>query len=151
MKAVVVYFSKFGNTHRIAQVVAEGLGANVQVEVIPLEALVPKAGRDLDLLVMGVPTHVMNLPKPVRPLLDALPKKVFKGVQVAAFDTSYEMNWFLNLFTAAKRLGQVLRKMGGRAVVPPETFIVSRREGPLADGEIERARAWAQSIRSALD
>jgi flavodoxin len=149
MKSVVVYFSKFGNTRKVAQVVAESLGAHGQVAIIPVEALNTLDPGAFDLLVMGVPTHNMNLPKSVRPILKTLPKRIFRGVQMAAFDTSYEMNWFLNLFTAAKKLQQALRKKGGRLVVPPKTFIVSGREGPLVEGEIERAHSWAQSILAA--
>jgi len=149
MKAVVVYFSKYGNTCKVAQAVAEVLNPHGQVDILPLESLDLQDLGEVDLLVMGTPTHNMNLPKPSRPILNALPKRVFSGVQVAAFDTSYQMNWFLNLFTAAKRLQRVLRRKGGRAVVPPETFIVSGREGPLAEGEIERAKSWARSILAA--
>ena len=49
-------------------------------------------------------------------------------------------------FTAARRLAHKLRKLGGKRVVRPETFHVVEREGPLYDGEIERAGAWAASI-----
>jgi hypothetical protein len=96
--------------------------------------------------VMGSPTHRMNLPEAVRPVLEGLPKRVLRGASVAAFDTSYKMSGLLRRFTAAPKLARKLRKLGGRQVVPPETFHVAGREGPLFDGEIERARAWAKSI-----
>ena len=69
-----------------------------------------------------------------------------KGKTVAAFDTSYKMSWWLNHFTAAKRLMQKLCKLGGKSIAPPETFHVKEREGPLYDGEIERANRWASSL-----
>jgi hypothetical protein len=31
-------------------------------------------------------------------------------------------------------------------VAPPEGFIVKGREGPLKDGELERAAGWAKGI-----
>jgi flavorubredoxin len=34
---------------------------------------------DSDLLVMGSPTHRMNLSEAVRPVLEALPRRVLKG------------------------------------------------------------------------
>jgi hypothetical protein len=35
--------------------------------------------------------------------------------------------------------------------VPPETFHVSDREGPLCVGAVERARDWVTSILRRLD
>ena len=65
---------------------------------------------------------------------------------MAAYDTSYKMSPFLARFTAAKKLSRKLRKLGGKQLVPPETFHVVAREGPLYDGEVDRARVWAGSI-----
>ena len=45
-----------------------------------------------------------------------------------------------------------LRKLGGKRLVPPETFYVhDSHEGPLFDGELERAQRWAESILAQLD
>jgi hypothetical protein len=74
------------------------------------------------------------------------------GVPIAAFDTSYKMSAFLARFTAAKRIDRQLRKLGGKRLVPPETFHVhEQHEGPLFDGEIKRAQRWADSIVERLD
>jgi hypothetical protein len=40
----------------------------------------------------------------------------------------------------AKRLGLA----GGRLVVPPEGFAVTGTEGPMKQGELERAAEWAK-------
>jgi flavodoxin len=106
---------------------------------------------NVDLVVMGSPTHRMNLPEAVRPIFESLPKRILRGVPVAAFDTSYKMSSILARFTAAKKLAQKLRKLGGKRVVPPETFYVEGREGPLYEGEIERARDWVRAILDRLD
>jgi len=39
-----------------------------------------------------------------------------------------------------------MRKLGGKRVARPETFFVAGREGPLFDGELERAQAWAAAL-----
>jgi hypothetical protein len=88
----------------------------------------------------------MNLPQAVRPVFESLPRRVMRGTPVAAFDTSYKMSRWLAPFTAAHKLAPRLRKLGGKRVVPPETFHVIDRDGPLYEGEIERARTWAASI-----
>ncbi len=146
MNTLVIYFSKFGNTQMIAEAIAGALNSEGNVRVINSEELSATDINGADLVVMGSPTHRMNLPEAVRPVFERLPKRILRGIPVAAFDTSYKMSWWLNHFTAGKRLAQKLRKLGGKQVVPPEIFLVTGREGPLYDGEIERAREWAESL-----
>jgi flavodoxin len=147
MNALVVYHSQFGNTEQVAGAIAgvfQGAGAARTVRASQLAAT---DLQDVDLVVMGTPTHKMNLPEAVRPVFEELPKRSLRGVPVAAFDTSYKMSAFLSRFTAAKRIDKKLRRLGGKRLVPPETFHVEdNHEGPLYDGEIERAKNWAGSI-----
>jgi flavodoxin len=150
MKSLVVYFSKFGNTQKVAEAIAGPLGERGSVRVISIDQLTASDLSEVDLVVMGTPTHRMNLPEAVRPVFEVLPRRVLRGTPAAAFDTSYKMSPFLARFTAAKKLAQKLRKLGGKRIVPPETFHVVDREGPLYDGEIERAQAWAASILELL-
>lgn len=151
MNTLVVYFSKFGNTQKLAEVIAERLSSNGDVRTISSDNLTVEDLKNADLVVMGSPTHNMNLPKSVKPVFEKLPKRILSGTQVAAFDTSYKMSGLLNQFTASKRLIKKLRKLGGRPVLSPEIFHVMEREGPLYEGEIERAQAWAGSILARLD
>jgi flavodoxin len=150
MNALLVYYSKFGNTQEVAEAIAEELQSAGSVRTLSTDQLTADDMRGIDLAVMGTPTHKMNLPEAVRPILEQLPRGILRGVPVATFDTSYKMSAFLARFTAAKRLRQKLRKLGGKPIVPAETFHVTEREGPLYDGEIERARRWASSILEQL-
>jgi hypothetical protein len=68
----------------------------------------------------------------VRLMLKGFPRHILRGTPVAAFDTSYKMSWWLTHFTAAKRLARELCKLGGKRIIPPETFHVVGREGLLA-------------------
>jgi flavodoxin I len=146
MNTIVVHFSKFGNTKQVAEVIAETLQTAGSVRVVGTDQLTAADIKGVDLVVMGTPTHNMNLPKAVRPVLDSLPRRSLKGIPIAAFDTSYKMSWLLNQFTASKRLNRRLRKLGGKPIVPPATFLVVERQGPLYEGEIERAKTWAETI-----
>jgi flavodoxin len=146
METLVVYFSKFGNTKMVADAIGATLEPGGNVRVVSSEGLIAADFNGADLVVMGSPTHKMNLPKVVHQVFERLPKRILKGKLVAAFDTSYKMSWWLNRFTAGKKLAQKLRKLGGKRLVPPEIFHVTEREGPLYDGEIERAKGWAALI-----
>ena len=147
MNALVVYYSQFGNTRQVAEAIAEVLQRAGAARALDAQQLAAADLEGIDLLVMGTPTYKMNLPQEVRPVFDALPRGILDGAATAAFDTSYEMSGFLARSTASKRIDRELRKLGGRRLVPPETFHVEHHhEGPLLDGEIERAKRWAESI-----
>jgi flavodoxin len=147
MSALVVYHSEFGNTKHIAQAIATVFEEAASTRTLEAKDLSEKDLQGIALLVLGTPTHKMNVPEAVRPVFDELPRHSLQDVPIAAFDTSYEMSSFLARFTAAKRIDRKLRKLGGKRVVSPETFLVEHHhEGPLYDGEIERAQDWAQSI-----
>ena len=146
MNALVVYFSKFGYTKMIAEAISKTLQQEGKARVISSDELAAADFDNVDLVIMGSPTHKMNLPKAVRPVFESLPKKILKGKLVAAFDTSYVMSEWLYHFTAGKRLAQKLRKLGGKRIVSPAIFHVMEREGPLYEGETERAKAWAKLV-----
>jgi flavodoxin len=147
MKALVVYHSQFGNTRQIAEAIAGVFQRGGAARTLGVERLSAEELQDADLVVMGTPTHKMNLPQAVQPVFEEMPRRILRGVPVAAFDTSYRMSAFLARFTAAKRIDRKLRKLGGKRLVPPETFHVEEHhEGPLYDGEIERAETWAETI-----
>jgi flavodoxin len=147
MNALVVYHSQFGNTQQVAEAVAEVFQAAGAARTLSADRLTAADLEEVDLVVMGTPTHKMNLPQAVRPLFEKLPRRVLRGVRTAAFDTSYKMSAFLARFTAARRVDRKLRRLGGKRLVPPETFFVHQHhEGPLYEGEIERGRAWAETI-----
>ena len=58
MKALVIYESMYGNTHAVADAVAAGLGPQVEVRPVHMAGSLPG---DLDLLVVGGPTHMHGL------------------------------------------------------------------------------------------
>jgi flavodoxin len=152
MNALVLYYSQFGNTRQIAETIAGVLNRAGGARTLSTDQLTASDLQDVDLVVMGTPTYKMNLPEAVRPVFEGLPARILRGVPIAAFDTSYEMSAFLARFTAARRLDRKLRGLGGKRLVPPETFHVEHHhEGPLLDGEIDRAKHWAESILAQLD
>ncbi len=95
MNTLVVYFSKFGHTQKIAECIAEKLSSHGGVRTISSEQLTTFELENVDLVVMGSPTHNMNLPKAVQSVFEKLPKRILTGTPVAAFDTSYKMSAIL--------------------------------------------------------
>lgn len=163
MKAIVVYESMFGNTARIAEVIARCLETAGDVQLLSVLDADTQAASDADLLIVGGPTHMHGMSRAftrrtgaaeaalegaaggpgVREWLDRLPRG--ETVLAAAFDTRADGHRLL-VGAASEGIARQLRKRGYRLAVPPESFIVLDTAGPLKPGEIERADAWAHQI-----
>jgi len=155
MKATVVYDSKFGNTELIARAMGEALGPPANVEVVRVGDVQPGQWAGLDLLIVGSPTWRFRPTPAIKELLDSIPRRGLDGTKVAAFDTRLTpekieaMSGFLarmvNVFGfAARPIARKLEKKGGQPVAAPEGYYVEDSEGPLREGELERAAKWAR-------
>lgn len=159
-KAIVVYDSQFGNTGKIAQAIADGLGSPEDVLVTYLDDINPEQLNDLTLLVVGSPTQRFRPTERTTDFLKQIGADGLKGVKVAAFDTRFTeekiaevrmLNFFVGIFGyAAKPIADRLQKKGGELFVPPEGFYVADTEGPLLEGELERAADWGRKIKATL-
>ena len=155
MKILVIYDSVFGNTEKIAQAVSAGLAGRGEVELLKVADVTPQKLAGVGLLVAGSPTRGFRATEGMKALLKNLPAGALQGVKVAAFDTRLVIkevhNAFLSFMVgifgyAAKPMADALVSKGGQLAVPPEGFFVKASEGPLKDGELERAAAWAKSL-----
>jgi Flavodoxin len=168
MKAVVVYESMYGNTHEVAQHIAEGLRASkVEVEVLHVGAATGDVVRAADLLIVGGPTHVHAMTRPrtrkaavasakanhqdaepdaagtgLREWFDRMLE--VEGIAAAAFDTRQEGAKALT-GQASRGIRSRLLERGFRIVATPESFIVDKTPQLLA-GETHRAVQWGRTI-----
>jgi flavodoxin len=159
MKMLVVYDSVFGNTEQIARAIGNGLGGAEDVGIVRAGDVRPEQLTGLKLLVVGSPTRGFRPTGAVKQVISSIPRGGFEGVKVAAFDTgialsdieSSALRFFVRLFGyAAKPISEKLRKKGGELIIAPEGFFVKDVEGPLKEGELERAAAWAKKITAML-
>ncbi len=167
MLALLVYESMFGNTEAIAEAVAEGIGGSEVVEIREVGTR-PQLTPDVELLVVGGPTHAFGMTREstrrsaveqapdhhvisegigLREWLHDLPASDSHPL-VAAFDTRTSPGHIPG--SAAKGIAKRLRGHGYDLVLDPHTFYVTGTEGPLVEGELERAREWGRHLRVAL-
>ena len=164
MHALVVYESIWGNTEAIARAVAAGMGDDV--EVVSADDAPPALPDDVDLVVVGGPTHAFSMSsattresarqqgatsiplRGIREWIEGLPAPS-RRVRVATFDTRTVAPRLPG--SAAKKAMKRLVARGLEPAAKPETFGVHGYGGPLADGEEERAKAWGASLAAIAD
>ncbi len=159
MKCLVVYDSYFGNTEKIARAVGDALSTSLEVEVVRISELKADALAGLNVLIAGTPTRGFRASDAFKAYMKEMPTTQLKNIKVAAFDTRIALedmdnkagHFFMKIFGyAAGPLTEQLKAKGGQVIVPGEGFFVLDSEGPLKDGEIERAAAWAKTILATL-
>jgi len=150
MHTVIIFDSDYGDTREIAEAIATDLRTAGPVDIAKVRTRAAASlPPDVDLLIVGSPTHMHHLSTPVRGYLEQLPAKSLAGVEAAAFDTRAR-GWKLFTGAASGGIARQLQKHGAHLVVRPESFQVVRKEGPLVDGEVLHAHTWAQHILAAM-
>ncbi len=151
MKAMIIYDSVFGNTEKVAQAMAAAL----QASALPISQVTTDQLRGLNLLIVGSPTRSFRPTPALSKFLKSLSKDQLAGVHVATFDTRIWLNTIdsaaLRFLVdkggyAANTMAQALKKKGGTVLVPPEGFLVIGEQGPLKEGELERAADWVRQL-----
>jgi flavodoxin len=155
VKAVVLYDSVFGNTEKIAKAIGEALGSAEEVTFLR-----PGSGQlaGLTLLVVGSPTRGFKPTEELVNELKSMQPNALKGTRSAAFDTRFTeakikasaffLPWLVKRYGyAADTIGKLLKEKGAELVAPAQGFFVDDTEGPLLEGELERAGEWARGLR----
>jgi flavodoxin len=144
MKVLIVYDSQFGNTEKVAKAIAAALGTKEDIHVLRADAVKAEDMKGLDILVIGSPIHAWGPTKGIKSFMKSLEPEILSGVRAAAFDTGYPSRM---AGSAAKKIEKALSKAGCSIVAPARKFIVTGSKGPLADGELDKAAAWAKEIK----
>ncbi len=164
MKAMVVYESHWGNTAAVARAVAEGIGDGTAA--LSTGEADAAAVADLDLLVVGAPVLGFRLaneqmyktmrsqpgkgnpPDLSHPPVSVWLKSVPAGTAaVAAFDTRVRGPFG----KAGPAILKILRQGGYRSLGEPEGFLVKGAQGPMREGELDRAREWGRKLAETLE
>jgi hypothetical protein len=165
MRAIVVFESLWGNTERVARAIAEEISPRMPTEVVSSETA-PDDVDGYDLVVVGGPTHAFSMTRPatrktavetngaaaapergIREWLGQL-APVSRPIPALVFDTRVESPRLPG--SAAKAARHELRSLGFSVSTKAESFRVHGYEGPLVDGELDRARQWARKATDAV-
>ncbi|MGN6744126.1 MAG: flavodoxin family protein [Amnibacterium sp.] len=161
MRVLVVHESMWGNTAKVAEAIASALWGTAEVHVVAARDAPADPGPDVDLLIVGAPTHGLSLPSEasrrqaanggapadvvapgVREWLGALPAG--RSWRIATFSTRLRRGGFL-AGSAARAAARIARRRGLKVIATAD-FLVDGTTGPLGPDELTRAAAWATGL-----
>ncbi len=168
MNSIVIYGSRHGNTHKIAEAIASELRRHGTAHLFAIDEA-PSALTKADLIVVGGPTHAHGMSrrstrqaaaeaanKPgsgleldadamgpgLREWFDEVGDR--KAATAAAFDTRVDMPRALT-GSAGRGIERRLRHSGFEVVTTSESFFVEKHNR-LLDGEEQRAATWGKAL-----
>lgn len=142
MNSLVIFDSLYGNTRKIAEVIAKELGT--QARAISVSEVTAEMIAQAAVLVVGSPINGWRPSEKMAAFLKSLSAHQLDGIKAAAFDT--RMNVFFH-GDASKKIAKKLKAAGAELISPPQQFFVTGMEGPLSEGELEKAKLWAKSLK----
>ncbi len=172
MRAVVVYESMYGNTHKVADAIGEGLSGSFEVSVVPVARIGATALADADLVIVGGPTHAHGMSRAsTRRAAVAAARNPVGGLKVedealgpglrdwfgslgdysaraAAFDTRMSGPSALT-GRASRKVSRLLKAHGFDVIAEPESFLVNKQD-VLEPDEDSRARDWGARLAGAV-
>lgn len=155
MKALIVYESYFGNTEKVAKEIYNKISEKIEVKIVNADEVNTENIENADLLIIGSPTRAFHQTQKITKFLKILNKENLKGKRIAVFDTRADMEKVDSKFLKfmVKHFGyavdSIVKKVKGKSgntVIMEEWFYVKESEGPLFEGEIEKAQKWAEKI-----
>jgi flavodoxin len=151
MSILIVYDSIFGNTGQIAQAMADELSRTHDTRLSSVQEARALDMSGVELLIVGSPTRGF---RPTPEIQEFASRPDLAGA-AASFDTRIDLEtinpaplrWVVQAGGyAAERLARELSEQGCRLVGEPAGFEVTGQEGPLKNGETERAAQWARGL-----
>lgn len=142
MKTLIVYDSFFGNTKLLAETIGKELGNDTKV--IHVSDFKQEDLKGVSLLIVGSPILGWRPSENTMAFLMSFGKDQLKGIKVATFDTRMKI---IIHGDATKKMSEMLSNLGAEVISKPNWFIVTGKEGPLAEGELERAKEWCKKLK----
>lgn len=175
MRTLVLYESMYGNTHVIAEAIADGIRPSSEVRVLPAREATSELVTWADLVIVGGPTHARGMPSPSSRASardTAAKPEAAKGWDLElTLDPTAEgpgvREWLAALGPgdgklaaafdtrvhgpaiitgrASSGIAQGLRGHGYKLIADPESFLVDTHNR-LSTGEQARATGWAAHL-----
>ena len=149
-KAIVVYESKYGDTKRVAEAIAEGMREVPGVEAVLNEVKEVELDKltEFDAILVGSPNHMGSATKGIRKFIDEL-GRLSPGVKLGAvFDTYIGRDFEKAVKKMEKQIGE--KVPGLKLAAPGLSIKVEGMKGPISEGELPKGKEFGVKMASQL-
>jgi len=147
MKGLVVYDSSHGNTRQVAEAISDSMKeSGIEVDTFYVKKAGKLKAEGYDFLVVGSPTKWGTMSFTIKRFLIKVKSKEWASKPFAAFDTENPENIERKEGSAAEKIAEQLKEKQMRLLLPVLKAVVIGWKGPMQEGEIERAKEYAEEL-----
>ncbi len=156
MKVLIVYYTKYGNTEKVANLIAEGISSIEGNEVIVnnVKDVNLKKDDSYDLLLIGSPIHFGKHVGSIKKFINKLPKSQLKAKSYAVFDTYMEGDSETaeeGIFSYTNMLDKIERQISEKIptltkLSQPLSIKVDGMKGPIANEDPPKCKDFGISL-----
>ena len=155
MHVGVIFDTVYGNTRQVATAIAQGVADGNTVDMLTVTEARDADLSSFDMLIIGSPTRGFRPTPATTDFVAGLTPSVSRTMKVAAFDNRIApadihpapLRWVVEAGGyAADRIAMLLEERGFVLAGKSAGFEVSGTEGPMKNGELERASDWARQL-----
>lgn len=146
MKAIICYESKYGNTQRVAETIADEMRRIVgaEVTVASIKEVRKEDFAPYDVILIGGPTHFGGPTRHITHFIESLPQRNVGGKSAAVFDTYLGGDFEKSV----KRMEEQIRSTvpGLKLLAPGLSIRVADMKGPIVDGELTKCKDFVNGL-----
>ena len=156
MKGIVIYDTSYGNTKKIAETISETLKASeIEVDLFDVKEVRKLNANKYNFLVLGSPTKFGTMSFAIKFFLGKVKNEEWINKSFATFDTENPENveharLEKKEWSAAEKIAAKLIEKQMKQLLPVFKALVLGQKGPLVEGEIDRAKKYANELASKL-
>jgi flavodoxin len=149
VKVLIVYYTKYGNTEKVAKLIAEGINSIEGNEVIVKNVKDIKLKEEVsyELLLIGSPNHFGRHVGSVKKFINKLPKSQLKVNAYAVFDTYITADFEKAVKKMEEQISEVmpdLKKASSGLSIKVEGTGPSK--GPIVDEDLPKCKEFGINL-----
>ena len=140
MRVLIVYDTKYGNTKKVGELIAEGINTAEGNELIveSVKNIDVNKEETYDLLLIGSPNHIGSHTKSVKKFIKSLSKAPLKVNSYAAFDTYMGKDFEKAVGKIEKQISKAIPDLSKAS--PGLSIKVGGMKGPIVEEDLSKCK-----------
>jgi len=142
MKVLITYDTKYGNTKKVAELIADGINTTEGNETVinHIDDIDTSKDETYDLILIGSPNHMGSHTKTVKKFIKNLSGAPLKGNSFAVFDTYLGKDFEKAIKKMEKQVGESIPDLNKAG--PGLSIKVTGMKGPISEEDLPKCREF---------
>ena len=146
MKALIVYDTKYGNTKKIAELIAEGINSveGNEITINNVKDVDLNKENSYDMILIGSPNHVGSHTKSVKKFINKLLEALLKINSFAVFDTYLSKDFEKTVKKMEKQISERMPDL--KKAAPGLSIKVEGMKGPITEIDLPKCKEFGINL-----